>query len=185
MNRATRHVALLCALLCPALSTCRSVPVSGTPLSDGEDLDKGVQRQHHVYGARRATLTASGEKLARDIAALLEVAGRAEPPRIFLADPRNYTSLPYGSFSGIQRQLWAELKAAGQRAGIEFVEEVEEEGSGETLAFDYVLYADLLSFEPGQDYVVSYELISAAGDRQKPRPKNGILWSGQYVIDVP
>ena len=115
-----RPIFCICTLLVAALVSqgCRSQPrTAGTAPLAHESLTAGISRSQHIFGTRPFELRAAGEKMANDIASLIDTSQRNV--QVDLIGPHNASSFPLASFRTLSSQLVQTLRAASQRHGID------------------------------------------------------------------
>lgn len=154
-----------------------------------------------VMAPRSADLISATDQMARDIARRLDIVNRNSPPRIFVGQIENRTSMPNTDYQVFLARLRAQLNASGVREGLEFVRErgfIEQQRTREyggkdpdstAMAYesraDYVLTCEIYDLPRGGTnyYLLNYQLVQLRDAATGPDIGAGaIVWENSYEV---
>jgi hypothetical protein len=150
---------------------------------------------------RSQDLISATDKMAQDIASRLDITNRQSPPRIFVGEIENQSSMRDRSYQVFLVRLRAELQASGARHGLEFIRErqyIEEQRQREyqgddpassaaayTSRADYVLTCEIYDLPSGATnyYLLDYQLVQLRDAATGPDVGRGaIVWENMYEV---
>jgi len=184
-----------------SLAACQTTPQNRGRTGGRMDPTHDAASEEYELGPRSADLVAATDKMARDIAQRLDVNDRDNPPRIFVGEAENRTSVPNANFDIFLARLRAELQASGVRHGVQFIRERdfvehqrqreygEKEPDSTADAYksraDYVLTCEVHDLPTrGTDYFLfDYQLVQLRDAATGPDIGPGaIVWENSYEV---
>jgi hypothetical protein len=193
-------IGTVCAAGVLMLSACQSPPNRG---QSGYRMDP-THDSAAEYGSRtpRAQdLVSATDKMAQDIASRLDITNRESPPRIFVGQIENQTSMKEQNYQVFLARLRAQLQASGARHGLEFIRErqyIEDQRDREyggkdpaatAAAYesraDFVLTCEIYDLPSGGTdyYLFDYQLVQLRDAQTGPDVGAGaIVWENAYEV---
>jgi hypothetical protein len=185
------------------LSACVTTPPPQNRGTSGARMDPASDSSAELdsQSPRSADLVQATDKMAQDLASRLDVVNRESPPRIFVGEIENNSSMYAQNYQVFLARLRAELNASGARHGLEFVRErqfVEDQRAreyggkdpGATAAAyksraDFVLTCEIFDLPSGGTnyYLLDYQLVQLRDAVTGPDVGPGaIVWENFYEV---
>jgi hypothetical protein len=193
-------LAIACCVI--SLSACQTTPpdnrgTSGRRMDPSSDADS----ERGSRTLRSQDLVAATDKMAQDIAQRLDVSNRQSPPKIFVGEIENKTSMPHQNLQVFLTRLRAQLNSLGTRNGLEFIRERKfietqrdreyggKEPASSAEAYksraDYVLTCEVRDLPSGGTnyYLLDYQLVQLRDASSGPDIGAGaIVWENSYEV---
>ena len=203
MNRSIFHVMCAGGLVAAALAVnaCQQTPMNRGQSGYRMDPTSDSPAEYGSQSPRSADLINATDKMAADLASRVDITDPDSPPKIFVGNIENKTSLPHKNFQVFLVRLRAQLQKSGARHGLEFIREREaveeyrqEEYGGKdpqstAAAYrsraDYVLTAEMYDLPSGGTnyFLVDYQLIQLRDADTGPDVGSGsIVWENAYEV---
>ena len=189
---------VMIGLVLPALVACQATaPINQGRSGHRMDPTRDAPSELHTRTLRSADLVTATDTMAQDIASRLDVNDPDNPPRIFVGEIENQTSMPHQNYQIFLTRLRAVLMSSGARYGLEFIREwdfverqrAREYGGGAAAEYksraDYVLTCDVYDMPSGgtRYYLLDYQLVQLREAATGPNLGAGaIVWENKYEV---
>jgi hypothetical protein len=190
------------AICVVSLAACQSTPPQNRGTS-GYRMDPTSDSPGELGSQtlRSADLITATDQMAQDMAQRLDVVNRSSPPKIFVGEIENRTSMPQDNYQVFLARLRAQLNSSGARHGVQFVRErqfVESQRDREyggkddastaesyRSRADYVLTCEVYDLPSGGTnfYMLDYQLVQLRDASTGPDVGAGaIVWENKYEV---
>jgi len=192
---------IILACLSVAITACQTTPANRGQSGRRMDPTADSPTELGVREPRSADLVNATDKMATDIASRIDITNPDSPPKIFVGNIENKTSLPHKNLQVFLVRLRSQLQQSGARHGLQFIRERraveqyrQEEYGGKdpqstAAAYrsraDYVLTAEVYDLPSGGSnyFLFDFQLVQLRPADTGPDVGSGsIVWENAYEV---
>lgn len=185
-----------------SLAACQATPPRNQGTSGYRiDPTSDSPSEYGSQSLRSPDLITATDQMAQDMSQRLDITNRSSPPKIFVGEIENKTSMRNENYQVFLARLRAQLNSSGARHGLQFIREREfvesqrdreyggkdENATAESYRSraDYVLTCEVFDLPSGGTnyYMLDYQLVQLRDASSGPDVGAGaIVWENKYEV---